>query len=299
MIQPQRSSNSAFWLCFLPLLAVSMAAWWMLRGDDGGEVVNQGFDLDHPPRADPNLPRPAPTEFVTKFEREAQERLKQSDGGSGLAGLVPEDKAMYGGEPKSADAAQRETELAFMRKYDPIIQGELKRLRGIGQKYYREYPIVKEVDRAFAKLPHYMALKRQYAKDRDFYKWSRATFNLPEFRQMVRKYSTNPEVWKVGVMASLEALKHPPPKPVYNEILRVMTSDKDVKGPVGDFAQQILPDLGNMITKSIPPGMDLGPLQNLGKDFSNRMPGMEGMDKMVQLPGGQQRRTTTPNRGKR
>ena len=113
-------------------------------------------------------------------------------------------------------------------------------------------------------MGRFMALKEQYAKDRDAFKWARSTVALPEVRAAVWKFAQKPEVWTVSFQMMTEALKeHRPPKPIYDETMRFITTDTGVSNYISQFASDVMPSLGKMTSGAVAMGLDLGPLMNL------------------------------------
>lgn len=171
--------------------------------------------------------------------------------------------------PAPAEAPKkrgRAGERAFIKKYDHVIRSEHARLHRLGSQYYRKYKVVREVDAAFRRLPRYMALRRQYKNDHDFYKFTRGVVSLPEFRKTVRKYALNVDVWKAGLQFMDDALKEKPPKPVYDEVLRHLTNDRIVGGYLTDVSEWLSPHVPKMVTRAMEPGMDLTAISGAAQD---------------------------------
>ncbi|HBL17952.1 MAG: hypothetical protein A2X36_06545 [Elusimicrobia bacterium GWA2_69_24] len=266
MADQERQSSSAWLFALLPLA--------ILGGFIFVYIQRQGEE-----------PLPAKTPEVSEFNLPEAPEVKPDDPltrelapvvpsgptpeaappkGPGLSGFVAETDGMFSRDPKAIAEAKREGEKEFIKKYDPAIRKEQERLSRIGAKYYKKYAVVREVDAAFGSLPRYMALKQQYNKDRDAYEWARKTVALPEVRDMIRKYALKPDVWKAAVEMSLEGVKQTPPKPVYDEMVRFLTSDKSVGDFIGKFTKWMTPKVPGILTQgAIPPGVDLAPLQNI------------------------------------
>jgi len=187
----------------------------------------------------------------------------------GLSGFSPESDGIFKKDAKMRASAAREREAAFIKKYDPMIRKEQERLNRITGKYYKERAVVRKVDAAFGKLPRYMKLRAKYEKDRDPYSFVRGAVGLPEVRKLIRKCALDPDVWSAAMDMTLEAMAKKPPKPLYNEAQRFLTSDKQVKGFMGKFTKWMTPKVPEMMTQAIPPGADLGPIQNVIGDMTS------------------------------
>jgi hypothetical protein len=113
-----------------------------------------------------------------------------------------------------------------------------------------------------------VALSRQCDKDRNFYKWVRGVVQLPEFRGMFLKHSTDPEVWKAGVGMALEALRNPPPSALYTEFLKVATEDPIASKHTPQLLGAVLTNMPGMAMTAVTPGTDLTPLSGLLGDIA-------------------------------
>jgi hypothetical protein len=173
-----------------------------------------------------------------------------------------------------AGTSQREFD--FLRRNDRMLKQYQAYLTSIGSKYRDRFPAVRQMDAEFA--GRYMALRRQYAADRDAYKWARSTMALPEVRDAILRYSKNPQVLRAMVEVSLEALAHPPPQAVYKEIMGFLCSDAQGSSFVKDLSGPVMSNVTKNISKAIPRGTDLTSLQDLAQEmqaqqtssFSNR-----------------------------
>ncbi|HAH05872.1 MAG TPA: hypothetical protein DCM05_04970 [Elusimicrobia bacterium] len=258
--KPQ-TGNPYLWAMLLPFLGAAIWGVWYIISPKQDETPAATYNAFNLPEAPKNEAKPAAAPDAAS---PTDSQAPAGPGpGPGLAGFVPEGSGIFV-RPKGGLPTTNAGEQDFLKKHDAQLkeyQGRV--LSPLCQKYYKKSPIVREVDAAFGKLPRYMALVDQYNKDRDAYKWARGVIGLPEVRKTMMKYSTNVEVWKVAVQMSLEALKTPPPKPIYDEAQRFMTGDKQMAKYVGDFAMDVVPLMGTMMTRAIPPGTDIKPLQGL------------------------------------
>jgi len=262
--QGQKSAlNALIWLVLLTLLGAAVWGIWVLvspKQDETPAAASSAFNLPEAPKPES---RPTPAAGTLGPNSGPRTGAVGPSGGPGLAGFVPESSSIFVKKPQFA-APDRAGEQEFLKRYDPVLLKYQERvLAPLTDKYWKKSPIVREVDSEFTKLDRYMALTAQYGKDRDAYKWARGVIALPEVRKAVMKYALNPEVWKVGMQMSLEALKNPPPKPIYDEMQRFLTADKDMSSFVGDFSIQLVPHMGQMAMQAATPGMDMGPLQSL------------------------------------
>jgi len=259
----KRAADRLFWALLLPLLGIIAYGMWVRFFPPREEIpspVPNAFNLPEAPQAPapPALPVPAPAPVAV--ERPAGERPG--------AGLAAQPKAPPA-QPKAALPEGRAREREFISKYDPQVLAYQKDvLIPLTRRYRKRYPIVVEVDHAFGSLPRYMALVRQYREDRDAYKWARGVVALPEVRRTILKYAARPEVWSAAIQMSLEALKTPPSKPVYNEVERFMTSDPRMSDFVVDVSADVLPRMGTMVAQAAPAGTDIRPLQSLASKLA-------------------------------
>ncbi|HBB66261.1 MAG TPA: hypothetical protein DCZ93_02955 [Elusimicrobia bacterium] len=163
-----------------------------------------------------------------------------------------------------ASSAGKRHELDFLRRHDREIGRYQNYLSALGRRYMAKYPALRGVDSDFARMDRYMALKTQYEKDRDAYKWVRGVMALPEVRAELVRCTTDPEVLKAIVELSLEALNtNPPPAAVKDEALRVLAGDEKVATYVADISGQAAGNIAASLPLVVTPGMDLSPLQNM------------------------------------
>ncbi|MBI3296929.1 MAG: hypothetical protein HYZ75_02105 [Elusimicrobia bacterium] len=218
--------------------------------------------------ARPSAPAAGEPGYVSLAERELAER-----GGPGLAGLVPEaPPPPHGPEsPNGADIPVLRPG-GGPRAYNRLVEIELKRLTKITRRYYKEEPVVREVDRAFGSLPRYMAVRRRYLQDKDAYAFAHDTIALPEVRKTIKKYATDPQVWRVTTAMIREAMKEKPPKPLYDEMKRFFTEDKKVVGLAAELSASVIPQMGTVLAEVVKPGSDLKPLTDLAKDLNIEAP---------------------------
>ena len=152
--------------------------------------------------------------------------------------------------------------------FNRMIEAEIQRLTLITRRYYKEEPKVREVDRAFGALPRYMAVRQRYLEQRDAYAFAHDAVALPEVRQAIKKYATDPAVWRVTLSMMREALKEKPPKPLYDEMKRFFTQDKQTVQFAAELSAEVMPKVGTLLPQLIKSGDDLKSLQDLAKDLN-------------------------------
>ncbi|MBI5244169.1 MAG: hypothetical protein HY922_10925 [Elusimicrobia bacterium] len=257
---------SFLWVLLLPLLGAGAWGVWVILSPNQEDAPPGAFSAFNLPEA------PKPENRFLPGQQSAAPAAPQAGAGAakprlgpGLGGFVQEASTLFVKPKAGQGPGSSKAEQDFVKKYGPAVRKYQEGyLYPLAQKYYKQYPIVREVDAAFAKLDRYMAASRQYAQDRDMYKWARSVIALPDVRKTAMKYALRPETWKVAIQMSLEALKNPPPKPVYAEMQRFITADKDMADFIGQFAMELIPHMSRMLAQAmIPAGTDLRPLQNL------------------------------------
>jgi len=184
-----------------------------------------------------------------------------------MAGTAPPpDKVKFvSSEPTTA---QREKEKDFIKRYGGMLNQYNQRLARITQKYYAKNPAVRDVDKAFASMPRYMALKRQCDKDGDPFQFVRGAIALPEVRSEISRRMTDPAVWSAAIGMMLETLKdQPAPKPIYEAAKNFILYDPQMA--------KVEPELTADVTKNmstaagaIPVGADMTPVTNLMHDVA-------------------------------
>lgn len=265
-----RSSGALLWLAIIPIMVVSVVAWKILgsQGGDGeiDKMEQSAFDLAQAPEAD----RPPPIPVARTPKREWQKPDWQRSWEAHKRRSTDRRRPSRGRSRKERWASQREREKAFIKRYDHLIKREQKRMGRITHKFFRKHAKVRKVDRAFGRLPRYMALVRQYDKDRDAYKWARNATKLPEVRRLMIKFSRDPEVWSLAVQMMDEALKRKPPRVIHDEMVRFFTEDKYMKNFVHTFADKVMPQVPKMVM-NLPAGVDMSPMQKLAEQLTPDM----------------------------
>ncbi|MCX5796446.1 MAG: hypothetical protein NTY77_13215 [Elusimicrobia bacterium] len=248
-----------------------LAAYLMMGGfETHGGRINEGFrfgsattpaQASRPPLSQPALPQAQPEQPGSTGDSLAFVTNQESF--PPVAGNVPAKKV-------AAQAIDRTREKQFLAQYDGQIKQYQAQLSAIGLRYREKRPIVKEVDEDFSKLTRYMAVKRRYEADRDLYQWARDTASLPEVRTTIRKYLSRPEAWSVAVDMAIDALKQPPPAPIYKEIQHFMLTDSVMSDITDDVMRSAKPNMPNAVSAMV--GKDVTPLQQVmtGLNLQNK-----------------------------
>lgn len=247
-----------------------LAVFFLMGGlESRGGRINKSFRFGTPPSAAqaarPPLGQPAAPQAGLEQPAARGDSLAfvtNKDAFPPVAGNAP----ASGAARPAAAPVNREREKQFLVQYDGQIKEYQARLAVIGRRYREKVPVVKEVDEDFAKLSRYMAVKRRYEADRDLYQWARDAAALPEVRSTIKKYLTRPEAWSVAVDMALEALKQPPPAPIYKEIQHFMMTDSTMNDITGDVMQSAKPNLP--VAVSAMSGKDMTPVKKVLSDLS-------------------------------
>ncbi|MFA6093173.1 MAG: hypothetical protein WCU88_12205 [Elusimicrobiota bacterium] len=246
--EPQQKPNLLFLAVLLVFAGLFLAGLWLfLRPAPESPAADyNAFNLEEAPKAEaahPAVQLPAPASEAPS-----------------LKAFIPEKDFFF----TSGAASERKREQDFIRKYDAQMRGYMDRvLDPLGQRYRKKYAVVKEMDLEFGRLDRYMELNRKYQKDRDLHQWARGVIALPEVRSTLMKYAMKPEIWQVAFQMGTEAMKTPPPKPVQDEVMRMLTTDKQLSKFIGDAAAELAPNIVRLTAQAAPPGADIGPLTAL------------------------------------
>lgn len=234
-LPPKQSSPLTVWLMLVPLVVLGIVAVIVINKSQEDVHVSDeklsAFNVSEVPKE-----KRRRVGYQSSFEREAAKR--RYGAGPGLAGFVPEKDEMFRtkarGKKRGPTAKQLAHERRMIKKYGAMWHAQEKRVNAIGRKYGKKYPIVHKVDMYFARLPRLRALSRRYKKDGNTYQFYRDAIALPEVREGVRKFVTNPQVLKVAVLVIAEVLAKPPPKALFNEAMRTMTEDQVIRDFMSD-----------------------------------------------------------------
>ena len=232
------------------------------NGEDGNpELYDSAIDVRYQSKAE----RESAASRAARERSTRQETAgRQGGGGADGAGRAGREGGAASAD-QAADPSERQRERAFIRRHAKEIKAYQSRLQAIGRKYMAKYPSLRKMDSEFGNMPRYMALCKQYEKDRNAYNWARGVMTLPEVRGAIIRYSANAEVVRGIVEISMEAMKSPPPQAIQSEIKRFMTEDMNTATYVNDLSVQVM---GNaMAILPTIPGQNLAPLQKLGNDI--------------------------------
>jgi hypothetical protein len=269
---PESRSSNLLALALVPIAVVSLGILYVLSKQSPPAQPDAGanaFNVDEVPEDEA-----AGTQYVSRFEQQAARRSMGT--GPGLAGFVPEqDKAFAKGKApdgttgseSGSEKRSRLREEQFVKKWDKTIRREQRRYNAITSRYRKKYPIVKQVDLAFGKLPRYMKIREQYMKDRNPFAFVRNAIKLPEVRKTIRQYALKPETWRAAIGMSNEAMRKKPPQPIYDEAVHFMTHDKTMTKFVTDTTNWLAPRMGTVMVNGIPPGTDLSALKTVASDI--------------------------------
>ncbi|MDD5630171.1 MAG: hypothetical protein PHU21_13975, partial [Elusimicrobia bacterium] len=167
----------------------------------------------------------------------------------------------------AAPASDRAREKEFLAKNGAALRDYEQRLGKISKRYYKNHPIAREVDSAFANLPRYMAVLHRYQRDRDLYQWARDTAALPEVRATIKQFLSRPEAWVAAAQMATEVLKQqPPPAPIYQEVTRFLNHDPAMLEMTAKVMSDAQPNLTTGVAALA--GQDLAPLEGVIKDLS-------------------------------
>lgn len=167
---------------------------------------------------------------------------------------------------------KKEDEKKFLAQHAAELTAYRARLQRITDRYYKESPVVRDVDRAFGQMSRYMAIKRRYEQDRDPFQFTRDAVALPEVRAEIRRRLADPEVWKASLGMISDALKDPPPPAVYKGVQGFVLKDPSVSAYIGgELAQDVTKNLNAAtITAAIGPETDLAPITKMVQDMDPR-----------------------------
>lgn len=191
--------------------------------------------------------------YVSVAEQEAQARARMIEGGV-PAGEEPSEDPSRPEEPKT-DPERRKRELRFLaehrREMDQVVTG----FYGAARLRFKNDPKVREINEAFNRknMPRFMELYDKYHRSDPFELWRRA-FLLPEFRQGVRKYVTDPKAVLAGVRIIADVASKAPPAPAVREVLFFAATDEHANSFLREnFWPKVLPALpGAMQQAEVP-----------------------------------------------
>lgn len=178
--------------------------------------------------------------------------------------------AQGAGGRSASRGATSSREREFIRRHDKELKNYQAYLRRLGQRARAKYPVVRAMDSDFAKMDRYMALKRQYERDRDPYKWMRGVMALPEVKRAIVHYSRDPEVVRALTEVAVEALSHPPSGAVFNEIMSFVCAPEQ-SGYMTSLSNDVMGGATAGIMAGFQEGQDMTALVGLGEQISAGM----------------------------
>ena len=159
--------------------------------------------------------------------------------------------AGYASAENETPEARRRREKEFLAQHGAELTHYEGRLARITGQYFQSSPLVRSVDHDFTRMERYMAVRRKYERDGNPYEFARAAIALPEVRSEISRRLTDPAVWKVSVQMISDALKDPPPAPIYQEAKGFLLHDQEM----ASYLKQFTDEAG----KSMPPDLAATP----------------------------------------
>ncbi|MEI7480728.1 MAG: hypothetical protein WCK75_00115 [Elusimicrobiota bacterium] len=262
-MEEEKKNNWAIWL-ILPICALTaiLLTKWFLSSNSGSHAgLTEEYSAEEIPV----------TDEASGFEESSeptQNEAKRTESEPNMAQTRPATRSAAAQVRGDETSAKKLTEAEFLRKHGREIKKYQAYLYRLGLKYKAQYPALRKLNADFSKMDRYMALKKQYDKDKDAYKWARGTIALPEVRNKLIRASADPEVVKGILSVSLEAMRNPPPDAIYNEVMNFLCADKQASPYVDAMSMTVVSNMASSLPSAITPGMDLTPLQKIGEQIS-------------------------------
>ncbi len=263
-MEQEKKNNWAIWL-ILPVCALTaiLLTKWFLNSNSGSHAgLTEEYSAEEVPVTD------EASGFEASSEP-AQKEAKSTESERDVAQTRPSNTSAAAQVRGDETSARKLTEAEFLRKHAREIKRYQDYLYRLGLKYKAQYPALRKLNADFSKMDRYMALKKQYDKDRDAYKWARGAIALPEVRNKLIRASADPEVVKGILSVSLEAMRNPPPESIYNEVMNFLCADKQASPYVDAMSIKVVNNMASSLPSAITPGMDLTPLQKIGEQISS------------------------------
>jgi hypothetical protein len=273
---PRRGSGLQAFL-MIAALAASCAVggyYWYTASHGATRLAETGFDVARVEApapvssyAAPAAPKssPMPIAGMPGLQTAGAAAGAEQQAGQFQRGAPSQGGAAAAPGPSDADRAR---EKEFLAKHGAELKAyEGRVLNPIAQRWFRKNATVRRVDAEFAKLPRYMALKRQVDKDHDPYAFARGAIALPEVRKEIAKCLADPEVWKAAFGMINEALKNPPPKDIYDEAKHFMTHETGVTDYMANEFVPAAQKNQSAIMGALGPDTDISGLQKLAQDI--------------------------------
>ncbi|MFA5137728.1 MAG: hypothetical protein WC728_00745 [Elusimicrobiota bacterium] len=202
--------------------------------------------------------------YVSLAEQEFEARSRMIEGG------LPLDKdastrAQARPEQPRVDAERRSRELRFLAEHRKEMDQAVSEFYGAAKLRFKNDPKIREINAAFNRknMPRFMELHDKYHKNDPFELWRKA-FLLPEFRQGVRKYVTDPAAIKAGVRILADFASKAPPTPAVREGLFFAATDERANDFLREnFWPKVLPQLPGALQQAEVPAIARTPASGL------------------------------------
>ena len=176
-----------------------------------------------------------------------------------------------GGPGASGGDKGNSNEREFLRTHGAEFRAYHLNLGRITRPYYLRHPVVRQVSRAFGRLPRYMEVKDQFERDGDPFKFARDAIALPEVRAEISRWLSDPRAWMASLGMIHDTMKDPPPKDIYNAALKFMGTP-EVHNYLDEFSQDLNKN-SDAMTKAVAQGADISSLIPLIRDIApNALP---------------------------
>ena len=166
--------------------------------------------------------------------------------------------------PLSSDERQHEKE--FLAAHGAELARYHEKLRRITNRYYKKYPVVRDVDKTFAGMSRYMELKRRYDRDGAPLEFLHGAIALPEVRAEISRRLTDLQAWKASLGMISDSLKDPPPPVIYQEASRFM-ANPEITNYVSQFSGEVTKNLPTAAA-AMTPDMNMTPILKVVQDVS-------------------------------
>ena len=157
-------------------------------------------------------------------------------------------------------------EKEFLRVHGAEIRAYHAKMGRIARLYYARHRVVRDVDRAFGRLPRYMAVKHAYQRDDNPFKFARDAIALPEVRGEIKRWLGNPQAWLAALGMINQTLRDPPPQDVYRAAQEFMDAPD-----MADYLKEFTADASkhsDAMRKAVAQGADTSSLNQLMRDLA-------------------------------
>ncbi|MDE2038573.1 MAG: hypothetical protein KGO96_03540 [Elusimicrobia bacterium] len=249
-----------------------LAAYWLFGSSRDSAVPMRGIDLSHVRSLPQAAASPRPSMPAAAMPQPASPAPVAAPGLAGFS-RRPAGAAGQTSAP-SAPPSLRVEEQAFLARHGAELAAYETKLGRITDRYYRQYPVVRQVNQEFGAMPRYMAIKRRFDRDGDPFQFARDAIALPEVRAEISRRMADPQAWRAALGMIFDALREaPPPAVIYKEAQHFMTQDPGVQQYLGQVSGDIQKNIPNALA-GMPPGADVSRLaamaQSLAPSASSR-----------------------------